>query len=373
MTRLWLMLGAAIVMAFIIEYRDAVRHHLGYRSREKVVTWLLIVSMAVFSGLRIWGNDTSEYLDVYEYLTPTFDTYNATKHAPSFADGWLFKYINIALKSFGFSNQNYLMFFAFVTVIPYVLFVRKFSCNIVWGVFLMFATGFYTFSMAAIKQSLAIGICLMSIPYAINKSWIRFSLTVVFASLFHPYALVYFVVPLMMFQPWKGQTILYVALFIVAGFALDMFIGTLVDVTTMLGAEYSYDELSGEGVNLLRVLVCLVPMILAVFFGGDLFEKASPAEHLMFNLAMINGLIMFVGLFGTANYFARLANYFLPFQVVTLPWMIRSGHARDRRWLIPAAIAGYLGYFYYEYGILRPFDTKYAQMSLIEYLTELFR
>ena len=31
---------------------------------------------------------------------------------------------------------------------------------------------------------------------------------------------------------------------------------------------------------------------------------------------------MFIALFGTANYFARLANYFLIFQTLALPWML---------------------------------------------------
>lgn len=372
MTRLWLMLGISLLLALVIEYRDLTRRYLGYQRKERLVTWILIISLGFFCGLRIWGNDTSHYLENYELLTPTFDTYDADKHAPDFADGWLFIYINIALKSLGFSNQDYLMFFAFLTVIPYVLFVRRYSCNTVWGVFLMFATGFYTFSMAAIKQSLAIGICLMALPYALDKQWIRFSLITLLGSLIHPYAVIYFVVPLMIFEPWKGKTILYVALFVIAGFALDMLIGPVLDIATMMGAEYSAEEMMSEGVNIFRVLVCFVPMGLAVFFGGELFSKATRAEHLMFNLAMINALIMFVGLFGTANYFARLANYFLPAQVVTLPWMIRSAHAKDRRWLMPACIAGYLMYFYYENAIIRPFDSGYAQMSLWEYLASLF-
>lgn len=372
MTRLWLMLGISLVLALVIEYRDAVRRHLGYQSKEKLVTWILIISMGFFCGLRIWGNDTTEYLEVYEHLTPTFDTFDANKHAPSFSDGWLFVYMNIALKSWNFSNQNFLMFYAFLTVIPYVLFVRRYSCNMVWGVFLMFATGFFTFSMAAIKQSLAIGICLMALPYALDRRWISFSLITILGSLFHPYAIIYFIVPLMMFEPWKGKTLLYIALFVTAGFAMDMLIGPVLDVTTMMGAEYTAEEMLGEGVNIFRVAVCFVPLGLGVFFGGELFQKASKAEHLMFNLAMVNALIMFVGLFGTANYFARLANYFLPAQVVTLPWMIRSAHAQDRRWLIPLCIAGYTVYFYYENGIIRPFDSGYAQMSLWTYLSNLF-
>lgn len=367
MTRLWIMLGACLMIAVLIDYRDKSLAARGYTYRDRVLTCVLIIMLGFFCGLRIWGNDTTEYLAVYEHLVPTFETYDATKHAPDFSDGWLFYYINVALKSWGVSNQDYLMVYAFLTVIPYVLFIRRFSNNMVWGVFMMFATGFYTFCMAAIKQGLATGICLMALPFALDRKWIRFALTVLLGSLIHPYAIIYFIVPLMIFRPWRGKTLLYVLVFVSAGFMLDSLIGTVLDITTLMGASYSEEEMLGAGVNLFRVAVCFAPLALAVFYGGDLFENVGEDVYLMFNLAMINALIMFVGIFGTANYFARLANYFLPAQVVVIPWMIQCAHPFDRRWLMTCCIGGYLGFFYYENAIIRPFDRGYAQLTIWEY------
>lgn len=88
----------------------------------------------------------------------------------------------------------------------------------------------------------------------------------------------------------------------------------------------------------------------------------------MVNLTMLNGTIMFVGLFGTANYFARLANYFLIFQSLSLPWMLKKIGGRDGRILKILMVAGYLVYFCYENAINRPFDQDFARLSLSEYL-----
>ena len=87
----------------------------------------------------------------------------------------------------------------------------------------------------------------------------------------------------------------------------------------------------------------------------------------MVNLTMLNGAIMFVGLFGTANYFARLANYFLIFQSLSLPWMLKKIGGRDGRILKILMVAGYLVYFCYENAINRPFDQDFARLSLSEY------
>lgn len=369
MNRLWLLMAAILPMAWVIDQRDLKLRLNGFDRKERAMTFCLIVVVGFFCGLRTWGNDTITYIHMYEQSLP-FDELMANFNV-EFAHGPGFYLLTSLIKTLGFTQQDHLMFYSFATVIPYVLFVRRYSVNTVFGVFLMLTTGFYTFAMAAIKQTMATAICLCAIPFALDKKWIRFGLTVVLGSLFHPYALVYLIVPFMMFEPWRGKTILWVMVFITAGFMLESLIGTVLDITAMMGAEYSAEEMLGEGVNIFRVAVCFVPLGLAVFFGNDLFQKADKTVYLMFNLAMINALIMFVGLFGTANYFARLANYFLPAQVVILPWMVYSAHPQDRRWLLCGSVAGYLAYFYYEHAIIRPFDYSYAQMSLWTYLADL--
>ena len=94
-----------------------------------------------------------------------------------------------------------------------------------------------------------------------------------------------------------------------AGFLLRPLLGMVVNITTLLGEEYTISEFTGEGVNIFRVLVCNVPLVLSYIYRKKLFADSSETENLMVNLTMLNGAIMFVGLFGTANYFARLANF----------------------------------------------------------------
>ena len=90
----------------------------------------------------------------------------------------------------------------------------------------------------------------------------------------------------------------------------------------------------------------------------------------MVNLTMLNGAIMFVGLFGTANYFARLANYFLIFQALALPWMLKKIGGKDGQFLTVLMILGYAAYFYYANAIKQPFDQDFARLSVSEYLVQ---
>lgn len=371
MTKLWIMLAVSMAMAWLIDNRDRAFRNRGLRHREHLVTWIFIVVYGFFCGLRLWGNDTSTYLEIYELLTPVLsDITPANK--PEFSSGIGFFYLSSLLKTLGFSSQDYLMFYAFATAIPYVLFVRRYSKSMVFGVFLMFTTGFYTFPMAAIKQCMATGICLMAVNCALDRKWLRYLLLVGLAILFHPYAIVYLLVPFLMFKPWTSWTFVYVVVFMAAGFYLESLLGTVLDITDMMGAKYDEETFTGEGVNIFRVAVSFVPLILAALYGKKLFRNSTRTENLMFNMAMVNALIMFVGIFGTANYFARLANYFLPAQVIVLPWILQKAHPRDKAWLIPCCVAGYLGYFVYEHAIIRPFDSGYAHMSVWDYIVTLF-
>lgn len=153
-----------------------------------------------------------------------------------------------------------------------------------------------------------------------------------------------------------------------AGFLLRPLLGMIVNITTRLGEEYTISEFTGEGVNIFRVLVCNVPLVLSCIYRKKLFADSSETENLMVNLTMLNGAIMFVGLFGTANYFARLANYFLIFQSLSLPWMLKKIGGRDRRMLTILMLLGFAAYFYYANVINQPFDQDFARLSLAEYL-----
>lgn len=369
MNKLWILLAVSLIFALIIDYRDRILSAQFPKRRDKIFTFGLILLLSVYCGLRTWWNDTVTYIGMFDVLEP-YPEYMENPY--DIADGYGFGLVTSIIKAWGFSSQDYLMFFAIITVTSYVIFVRRYAVSMTFCVFLMFATGFYTFSFAAIKQCAATAFCLWAVTYALRGNWIGYLISVVVAMLFHPYAVVYLLVPLMIFKPWTGRTYLYIILFILIGFGLDSLIGSVLDMTTMIGADYTEAEMLGDGVNAFRVIVCFVPLLLSFFYKDILFCDSNRTENLMFNLAMVNALIMFVGLFGTANYFARLANYFLPAQVVALPWMLNKIRGNDRRWLKLACVVCYTGYFYYDNAIVRPFDSGFSQMSLWEYLGSLF-
>lgn len=361
-----------MLLSFAISYRDRrlCQSEDSTRRYDRAFTLLLILFLGVFCGLRTWYNDTVTYIQIYNQ-TPTLDVF-LRNNTSTYAQGIGFAYVNSLMKTLGFSTQDYLMVYSMVTVFCYVRFVRKNTDNFPLAVFLMFTTGFYTFAFAAIKQCMATAICLFGIDFLMQKKSVPYVLTVAIASLFHPYAIVYLLLLLMDFRPLTWKTYLYIGVFVVIGFGLNRIIGTIVDVTTVIGADYDMTSFVGEGVNIFRVLVCFVPLVLAFVCGRKLFANSTRTENILFNMAMLNALIMFVGLFGTANYFARLANYFLPAQVVVLPWMLKKIAKQDRQILTVLCVVGYTGYFMYGNLVQSVFDNCFAQITLWRYISSHF-
>lgn len=368
MSKLWSLLIVSMGFAFTISYRDKRLCYVRQTPycKDKLVTAFFALYLGVFCGLRTFYNDTLTYIQIYGQ-TPILSEF-AQKNTFTYAQGIGFAYVNSILKTLGFSSQDYLMFYAVITAACYVQFVRKHTDNSPLAVFLMFTTGFYTFTFAAIKQCMAIAICLIGLEFLLNKKRAMYILFVGIASLFHPYAFIYLLLLFMDFRPMTFRTFFYIALFVAVGLELSRMIGTIVDVTSMMGANYDMSSFMGEGVNIFRVLVCLVPVGLMFLYGPKMFSMTSRTENILCNMAMLNGLIMFAGLFGTANYFGRLANYFLPAQVVVIPWMLKRIGRQDRLLLTTLCVVGYIGYFAYGNLVQSVFDDNFSKITLWQYI-----
>lgn len=334
--------------------------------RQMLFSIALFVLLAGFVGLRKWYNDTETYRYAYEAMNAFPKYWDDVRFG--LGSNFGFGLINAWLKTKGIISQDFLMFWAVVVVGLHLFFLYKYSTDYPLSLFLLFATGAFTFLCAAIKQTAAVGFCLVATHFFLKKKNTLFILFVLLAATIHPYALMFLLIPMFTYKPWTKKTYIFIALFVAAGLALQPLMGTIINITTMIGEEYTVEEFSGAGVNIFRVLVCNVPLVLSFVYRQQLFDNSSLKQNLFVNLSMLNGAIMFVGLFGTANYFARLANYFLIFQVLSLPWMVNKIQTKDRKMIKLAMIICYTAYFYYAHAINLPFDDNFHRYTISEYL-----
>lgn len=319
--------------------------------------------MIFFVGLRTQYNDTTTY--VYG-----FNNTNAGWSEIQNIDWSLGRYpgfslLVIILRTIGVNAQMYLFLTSAFTIFIMMWFLRKYSHNLLFSTFVFITYGVFTFTMAAIKQCLAISFCLLAINFYLNKKRLLFFLFVLIAVLFHSYSIIFLVVPFLKFAPWTKKSILLLVAFIAVGFSLQFLFGAITEVTTSLGGNYSDKSFKGDGVNIFRVLVAWVPVILSFFVRDKIKQKNETVINLFINMAFVNAGLMFVGMFGNANYFARFANYFAIFQALAIPYIIDQFDELDAKNLKIFATIGYSLFFVYAHLINEQFDAEYRVASIV--------
>ena len=339
-----------------------------YVYKEKYLWFFIAVVMAVFAGLRVKYNDTSAYTHIYNLIpeNPVFSDIDLT-----FGNNPGFNILNAILKKCSVSTQGYIMFYSFFTYVIYIWFIHKYSTDFLMSVFLFICLVF-TFPLAAIKQCFAVALCLLAVDKAVNKKWFSFIFWLFIAETFHAYSFMYLMVPFLSFIPWKNKkTWIMIVIFFFIGIMLKPLLGTVISITDSLGESYTVESFSEAGVNPFRLLVSLVPLVLSYMLKVEINNPESEVtdeEGLCMNLSFLNGEIMFVALFGTANYFARLANYFYIFPVIVLPRLFNMFPQKYKIVLKIGVILCYSAFFYYSSNVVYGrFDLLFDRMPLNEF------
>lgn len=372
MAKLYTLLLVSVGLAYLYEH-SYVRTPRGPK-RPWFLYAALVTILICFAGFRGSYNDTWNYRDVYTYLAEGFPEAWETLNW-SLGENPAFNMIQAWFKTYNTDVHLFLMFFAFWTVLFYMIFLKKYSVNFALTIYFFFTMGCYLFNLAAIKQCMATAFCLLAIPYALDRKWSRFVLLVVIGMLFHPYAAMYLIVPFMMFQPWSKATYWILVAIIAGGYLFQPLLGTVIDITSAIGEEYTESTFTGEGVGLFRVAVCWAPVVLSFMYRKILFCDSSKEENLFINLSIVFAGIIFVGQFGTALYFGRLSYYFLPMPVIALAWMLTKIQKHDPhngKVITVVAVVCYFVYFYFSNTIENQFATAYEALSLSGFLKILF-
>lgn len=369
---MWKLIPIIVISILITVFSDMLSkkdNNLNHYTQKNKFLWILIpIVIGIFVGLRTGYNDTYAYIHTYE-LTPNEFSFNNMSF--DFGDNPGHTILTRLIKSLGISVNGYLMIYSVVTYSIYIWFIHKYSTDFSMSMFLFICLVF-EFPMAAMKQCIAVAFCLIAVDKAINKKWFWFIFWLFIAETFHAYSFMYLIVPLLFFVPWESKkTYIWIAMFFFAGLLLKPLLGSLLSITDSLGEEYTVEEFSSGGVNPFRLAVCLVPLALSFLLRKQVTSpdnEMTQEDNICMNLSFLNGELMFVALFGTANYFARLANYFYIFPLISLPRLFNMIKPKWRLPLKIVAIICYFIFFYYEINVVYGhFDDRFRRILLSDF------
>ena len=342
-------------------------------TQNKLFFFALLCVLAFHAGLRTTYNDTGAYIRGFNESPTVFALLNAERM--HILTNPAFKVYTAIVHDLTDNYHIYFLIPAFFVQYAFISTIRRYSASFTLGIGLYICLGTYVFSLAAMKQTLAMAILMLGIPKLQDKKYLQYYLLVFVAFLFHTYAIAFAVLPLLAVKPWKAHTfiLLFVVFVIMQNF--ESIIGSFLDYANEQGKDVAeYEVFDNAQVNIFRVAVYAVVPLLSLCLRAHLFrDEYDSCYNVLIHMSIISFSFMLLGTVNGANMFGRMANYFEFGMICSLAWIVRRAFTRESARIITIVAVGcFLFYFYYAYKITLDFDEHYRAVTIVQFVQSLF-
>jgi len=306
--------------------------------QRTVIAVCLSASFPIFLSAFRYGNGADYFL--YERIFKTFCNGQIFHEVKSLELG----YIVLTEICSTISNSPFFFFLINALLINIFFFwgIYKESCNVPLSILFFFITGTFFDSFNGLRQYIATAIIFCSYKYILEKNKKEFLLTVLLASLFHYSALI--MIPIYYISRYRltmVKTTLLLLSEVIAGSFIYQIITYLLQFTRysffLTSVEYKIDITYGS------ILYTTIITIVCYIY---LNNKKGAIGQMLTTLQVIICACSLTSLFIPLS--ARLQYYFLPFEIIIIPEIIKSIKIRSNKILISmffivmySAIVGY--------------------------------
>lgn len=254
-------------------------------------------------------------------------------------------------------TDNFLIyngFLATLTYFPIIWITRKYSDNFSLSILLYIFMVMYFIPYNTVRQGIAIGIFFCGYPFLMKKKYIHYILISTVAFLFHPVTIIPTLVLLICKSDFLSLRVIGISGCLVAtGFVLPNIWSNIISFLSLIGqnklAEDYENALGNGGINSLRIVIALIPFVLALVAKKYIyaFYNGKKKEHIQFymNIAIFYVLFVAVGIYNPI--FARISQYFEIFLILLYPSLLEAFDERSKRIVVAAILGLYFIYMVY--------------------------
>lgn len=228
---------------------------------------------------------------------------------------WGFSVIScLAYKVFNGNFQLYNMVLGTITYFPVLYIYRKYSEDLFLTLFLYMTTLTCFWPYNGVRQSLAGSICFGAFSFLCNRKYIQYIACVIIASIFHATALV--MLPLMLFlimKPWSKKVIFLIGALIISVLFLGNIWTVIIEFLSFMGqdkmvSDYGNALIVTNGINGLRIVVAIIPVILAYLMHRNGLDFNNRQIQILENMIVLGAIFMFAA--SRLTILARFSSYF---------------------------------------------------------------
>lgn len=339
---------------------------------DKRADWayiLLIIVLTLFAGLRTNYNDTFAYMRGFRNAPNLADLISKPDSLKLLGNP-LFHLMESAIKTLTDEPQWLIFVSSVITQTCFIRFFKRYSENFLFSIFLYFTLGTFVFTLAALKQVLAMAVLTLAFPHLEKQQWGRFYLLVFIAMLFHTYAMAFAVLPLFRTKPWSLFTFVFIAVLAAVMLNFETAITAFMDQANDLGKDVAeYEVFDDATINVFRLAVYAVPPLISLVFRKWVLHKNGTADNILIHMSIISLAFMILGTQSGANMFGRMGNYFELGAICCLPIMLKKTFEnRSYRLIAGIACICFMGFFIYANAIKLMFDHNYSAISIFQLL-----
>lgn len=316
------------------------------------VSWIwgiLTFSYIIFwVGIRSGVADTAAYIAGFEDCPKNLGAIAGAFTSKSKAPGFIM--LQIIFKTVISDNYHaWLMTIAVLSGIPVMINLKKNSCNFFYSSFLFIVMLHVTWMLNGIRQFIVAAILFGLSDWILKRKTIPFLLMVLLLSTIHYTVLimipVYFIVTE---KPFSKKINLFCIALLICVVFINPFVSSLENMLSSTAyAGYTLQFADDDGVNPIRVLVMLVPPVLAFIGRRRLRQLNNAYINICINMSIITAGLYFLGMFTSGVLIGRLPIYFELYNLILLPYLIEECFLPDSaRITYCFATIGY-GIFYY--------------------------
>lgn len=339
----YIVMGLIIIllsMIFKVEKNDASPNvgkirELPVNVRNQITYITLVTVMLILvTGMREYnvGSDTLGYVRDYVFTgnKPFGEIFSGaiTKKSPGYAVLIWLLYQVIP------SPRIYLIIAAAMFYIPLALFIHKNSKRPKESYFIFYCL-FFTFQLTGLRQSMAMGILLLSYEFIKNRNFIKFLICIAFASSFHITSVIFIIAYFLPKLKVRWRTLLLTIVMVVLIYINRVFLFEVLKRYT----PYDYYEimLLSEPINY-SIMVFGFTLMSFIFLKKDTFSNMN--NRFIVNVQLISCiLIPFMAVNGSIR---RIVMYFFIFSVLAVPQIISNlFKQRSKKYTIIARMVFY--------------------------------
>lgn len=311
--------------------------------REKKICFFCAAVLIMLAALRGYsvGTDTLSYVKDYELVR----NYSYKMLFARYIDNPGYYLLSKVFSDLGISIQIWFGIVAFIYVSAVYMIIKTYSKDKAMSFLIFMVIGGYGFSLAGLKQAIAMGLDLWAFIFLMRKKNVIFFILFFVGLLFHKTSIAFlFAFALMKIKNNKYYYAILGILFVAFVFAYDQIITRSAYILnddhllTYVGRESSYSATS----FIIYMLVFGFSLLYFKRYVDDNFEEARA----FLGMSML-GAIMLPLAFAVSSAF-RISLYFSPFLTVFLPnCLAYERYAKNRRILKLLCFVAFVFYFVY--------------------------